>query len=248
MVPRYEAIATMMPAMDESTSAAGASGALSTLGLFTGAGATNERKDTALALLEARSTFDQFIAEDHLMPVLFPDNWDAKAGRWKPGAKPPTLEDGYLRLKSATSVENDQVNNVIRFHVTWPNAVIAARWANGLVAQVNRQMQRDAIARSDRMIAALYQEFDKTQNQALHTNIADLIEQQIRTSMLARSRDDYALQVIDPALPSSVKTSLSRLIVLIGGIFIGLLIGVPLAFFFHSLDVRRARDRAMAQR
>ena len=243
MPVRYGATVVMVPSQDENQGAQ-IGGAMSAFSLLTGSSNNNSRTNAAIALLQARSTLQRFITENNLMPQLFPTRWDAQARTWKDG-RGPTLEDGYLKLKGALSIENDETSGVIRLQLSWTDANTAATWANKLVALANRIMQAQTMRRAEKMVSYLYQELHKTENQDLHANIGELIEQQIKVRMIAQSRDDYALEVLDRAEPSSTKVSVSRLIILLGGIFVGLLIAVPVTFFRHAMAMHKMRaDRA----
>jgi uncharacterized protein involved in exopolysaccharide biosynthesis len=239
MTPQYTATATSVAAAED-TSQGPTAGALSGLSFLTGHSMTT-RKDTAVALLDARTTLQQFITQENLLPILFESRWDAGARKWKGNAKSPTLEDGYRALKARIKIEQDTVANLVRLNVTWRDSDTAAAWANGLIKLVNRKMQSNAMMRSDRMISYLNSELDRIQNQEVHTNVANLIQEQIKSKVLARSTDSYALEVIDPALPTAAKSSLGKGILMILGAFVGLVISVPLAFLLEAVAARRKR-------
>jgi len=241
MTPTYTAVALVAPTAEENPAMNAASGALSTLGLLTGK-TTSQRKDTALALLEARETLQQFITQQHLLPVLFSANWDAATKDWKSGSKPPTLEDGYIKLHGMMKIEASESTNLVKVHVTWKDASLAANWANGLVDLVNSKMQKAAIERGGRMISELYGEFNKPDNQSLRTNIALLIQDQIRTRMMAEANTEYALQVIDPAEPTKYKSSLGKLLLMVGGFLFGFTVSIPVIFFIQGMRAREARQ------
>lgn len=236
--PQFTATNMAVPSVDDAGQ--GAAGALSGLSFLTGK-APGSKKDTAVALLGARNTFEQFIRQNKLLPILFSDRWDPVHRNWKDGVRPPALEDGYIRLKGITKIEQDTTANLVRVSVTWKDAPTAASWANGLTALVNHKMQSTAIARSDRMIAYLYSELAKIENQSIHTNIANLIEEQIKSRMLAKSNADYALEIIDPALPTKAKSSLGAGILTISGLLFGFIISIPLAFLLEAMGARKRR-------
>lgn len=239
ITPQFTATATAVPAVDD-TAQGSAAGALSGLSFLTGH-STTSRKDTAVALLDARTTLQNFIVQNNLLPVLFQNRWDAETGKWKDGAKPPTLEDGYLTLKAHVKIEQDTVAGLIKLNVTWRNSDIAARWCNGLMKVTNDTMQSNAVQRSDRMISYLNPELDRIQNQEVRTNVASLIQEQIKAKVLAKSNNNYALEVIDPALPTTAKSSLGKGVLTVIGIFFGLVVSIPLTFFLEAMAVRRAR-------
>ncbi|MDE2111697.1 MAG: hypothetical protein KGJ79_11195 [Alphaproteobacteria bacterium] len=239
----YRVTVLMVPSSND-TQPPLASGALADLSFLTGKSG-NERKSEALAFLGARNTLQRFIVTHNLLPQLYPKDWDWKSHTWKAGVTPPTLESAYLKLRGAMMIEDDSANDLIRLRVTWNDAQMAANWANNLVREVNYTMQQREVERANKRIAALYVELSKTENQELHTNIANLIEQQIRDRILANSNDQFALEVVDPALPTKQKSSVGELITMIAGLFAGLMIGIPLAFFRQAIDsLRYAWDTA----
>jgi uncharacterized protein involved in exopolysaccharide biosynthesis len=245
-VTRYEATVLMVPYSDQVGNVpSGAAGTLAGLGLL-GRAATNEIRAVALATLDSRSLLQQFITDNNLLPVLFAERWDSATGNWKSDQKAPSLEDGYKRLFGLIRIEEDTTRNVIRLHVRWTDASVAAAWANGLVQRVNARMQAKEVGETTAMISYLNDEYRRTTVQELRTNIASLIEDEIKKGMMAKSHDDFALVVIDPAEPTESPASPRVLVIMAGGALFGLLIGVPGSFFRHGLQLRKRADRLNA--
>ena len=51
--------------------------------------------------------------------------------------------------------------------------------------------------------------------------LSSLIEEQIKTIMLAKGRDEYVLRILDPSLEPFLKDSPSRALICIFGVIIG---------------------------
>jgi uncharacterized protein involved in exopolysaccharide biosynthesis len=67
----------------------------------------------------------------------------------------------------------------------------------------------------------------------------------MKTLMLANGRTEYAFTIIDPAVPSEIRKSPQRVIVVIVGLALGLLIGIMTAFTRERVARARA-DRPIA--
>jgi LPS O-antigen subunit length determinant protein (WzzB/FepE family) len=240
MTPKYEAVIVMAPTQDDNSAASTPLAGNFLLGLRT---AENTRRDIALAALDSRSFLEGFITEQNLLPSLFPNQWDASTQYWLPNVKRPTLEQGYSQLHAAIRIEKSTTDNVVRFVLKWPDANLAAAWANGIVAKVNGTMRAKAIATADSMISYLNSTYTQTTVGDVRVSIANLIEQEIKQRMIAQSRADYALDVISPAEPTAVPAGPGLLVFIAGGAILGLLLGIPAAFLRQSVIERRVSRR-----
>jgi uncharacterized protein involved in exopolysaccharide biosynthesis len=92
MKPVYRSTVLLMPTQGGERSGllgsmlgglgSGGSSLISSLGF----GNSNETATAeALALLQSRQFVEEFIQNHSLMPVLYPDKWDAHTGAWKAG-------------------------------------------------------------------------------------------------------------------------------------------------------------------
>ena len=68
--------------------------------------ASGSRTAEAVATLESRAFTENFIRERNLIPVLFADDWDAAAKRWRVEAEEvPTLGRAFQRFDSIREIE-----------------------------------------------------------------------------------------------------------------------------------------------
>jgi hypothetical protein len=94
------------------------------------------------------------------------------------------------------------------------------------------RLRERAIDEANRSIAFLSAESDKTSKVILKEAIGRLTEEQVKTVMLAKVREEYALKVIDPALvpePDEIvrpRRALMAILGLIGGLMLGCLIAL----------------------
>jgi uncharacterized protein involved in exopolysaccharide biosynthesis len=194
------------------------------------------QKFEAIALLQSKFLTEMFIQQNNLLPVLFPKLWDAKAGRWISNDPKvvPTLWRGDAQFKKIRSVVQDPKTELVTLSITWRDPVLAAKWANGLVALANEQTRDRAVRDSERHITYLRDQLTKTPLVPVQEALSNLMEGEYKQAMLAGGNDEYALKVIDPALVPETPSSIRRLFILLGGLLGGLFVACLFVFLRSS--------------
>lgn len=183
-------------------------------------GAGNSQREIAIATLQSHSLTEEYIQQNDLLPILFNKRWDARRQEWV--GKVPTLwlGDRYFAGKVRT-VREDSKTGLVMLTIEWTNPKMAATWANGLVALTNQKLRNDAIQESQRAIAYLKGEAQKTNVVELQNAIYSLMKSEIEKEMIARGRQQYALRVVDPAIAPERKSSPITLLWVVGGAVLG---------------------------
>ena len=234
----FKAETLLAPAQEEK------SGASSTLSQFGGlaaiAGVTipaDSNIERVLATLETRVFLEKFIEEKNLLPVIFEDFWDAASNSWKLQVDQEGFitEDGISPLQGAIEVDKDK-SGLITLSISWKDPAVAAEWANDLVKQLNEQLRKKAIIDSKKRVGYLEQELAKTTLQDMRALLYNLLEAEKQKAMLANVNEDFALEVIDPAVaPETREKPKRKLIVALGGVCGGFL-GIFTVFFAQFLQ------------
>jgi uncharacterized protein involved in exopolysaccharide biosynthesis len=243
--PVYRGTVKMMPRENE----LGGGGLQGLLGQFSGlasiAGLALGSIDgqEAIAWLKSRALFTQFVDEQNLMPILFHDQWDAAAGRWRSDLKRvPTMDDAWAMFdKGIRRVNDDPKTRVITLEITWKNRQQAAAWANELVRLANEDMRQRALREAATSLASLQEQLARADAVELRASIAKLMEAQLNRAVVAKSRGEYALNILDPAVVPDARRFVSP------RRFLLVLISLPLGLFMGVcavLALRFARDLA----
>ena len=158
----------------------------------------------AVAVLSSREFTGRFIEHENLLPALFEKDWDSAAKKWRVEvSKVPTLGDGVKRFEERVRrVNMDEVTGLVTVAVDWYDRELAAQWANKLVASANEELRARAIAEARRSLSYLESEAEKTSITQVRDAIYSLVENQIKTIMLANVREQYVFKVLDPAIVS----------------------------------------------
>ena len=249
--PRYRASILIAPAGNEAdaTGLAGLSGQLGGLAAIAGLriGSSGISKSKTIATIRSHAFTEKFIQDEGLMPVLFAELWDAENSRWtvEDPAAVPTPRDAYTRFdQNMRFISEDPQTGLITMSIEWWDREQAASWANLLVERVNNTIRMRAIEEAQKSIDFLNEELDKTSIVELQQMIYGLIESQINTIMLANVRQQYALEVVDPAvIPDpdqyiNPRTGLKMALGLVIGFFLALALAV-----FHDFLQREKRGQ-----
>lgn len=171
----------------------------------------NIQKQEFLATLQSEALTERYIRENDLLPVLYASDWDASKRNWKDDVKArnrPTLwKANQFFKRHVRSVISDSKTGLTTITINWKNPQVAAQWANGLVKLTNDYLRGRAIADSERNIAYLKEQLAKTSIIGVQTAINSLLESEMKKAMLAQGSTEYALKVIDPAVPPEKRSS-----------------------------------------
>jgi uncharacterized protein involved in exopolysaccharide biosynthesis len=234
----FKAETLLAPASEEKS---GASSALSQFGgLAAMAGISipsDSNVEQVVATLQSRKFLRQYIDGKKLLPVLFEDMWDAESQAWLVQTQndKPTEQKAVESFKEILSVDEDKKSGLVSLSVSWKNPAVAAEWANDLVKQLNDQLREKAITDSQKRVGYLEQELAKTTLQDMRAVLYNLLESEKQKAMLANVNEDFALEVIDPAVAPEIREKPKRtLIVVLAGVCGGFL-GIFVVFFAQFL-------------
>ena len=233
----FKAETLLVPAKEEKSAASSALSQFGGLAAMAGISIpSSSNVERVLATLETREFLKQFISKRNLLPIIFDEKWDKSSATWKKieGQEEITIEDGIVPLQGAIEVDQDKSGLVI-LSVSWKDPDIAAQWANDLVQQINEQLREQAIADSQKRVGYLEQELAKTTLHDMRAVLYNLLESEKQKAMLANVNEDFALEVIDPAVAPEIREKPNRkLIVAVCG-FCGGFLGIFTVFFFQFL-------------
>jgi len=182
---------------------------------------------TSIATLKSRALTETLIKDEGVMPLLFPSDWDAQKRAWEDPNDPPTMWEAFEKFdEKIREVKEDRKTGLVTLAIEWEDPVLAARWANSLVKRVNAKRREEAIRLATSSIAYLRKELRTAGAVELQQAIYRMIETQMKTVMLARSTEEYAFRVIDPAVPPKKKIRPKRRLIALGAMVFGALLGV----------------------
>ena len=182
----------------------------------------------ALARIHTYDFLIKYINNNKMKPLLFPDEWNAQDESWIDAE--PSTHQAANRFKRMISIEYDPMNSLlpISIIIKWkqPYSITnLAKLTNELIETLNKGEQNRNILKYSSSIEYLKKRLSKTDLISTQIIINSMIERNMTDIMLAETRGDYTLIVVDPALiPLNKDKSLSFIIVFVSTLF-GLFIG-----------------------
>ncbi|MFC3915065.1 Wzz/FepE/Etk N-terminal domain-containing protein [Pseudaeromonas sharmana] len=260
----YHAEAKLSPSAEQQggglSALAGQFGGLASLaGINLGGGGT-DKVGLAIEVAKSRKFVTTFIRQHRLeVPlmavtkmdkqsgelVVDPEIYDTAQGKWVREVKPPKTVapsdwELYKAFMELFSIEQDKKSGMVTVGVDYFSPDVAKQWVDWLVADLNATMKQRDQADTERNIAYLKTQLEKTAVADMQAVFYKLIEEQTKTLMLAEVNPEYVFKTLDPAVVPEEKAKPKRaLMVVLGGILGGML-GIMLVLARHAL--RRQKE------
>ena len=257
----YRASVVLAPA-EEADSLGGLLGQTGSLAALAGFSLGLEKPvdPTSLALetLRSRHFFAEFAERrDVLVPLLATDYWDKEtrelvvdpdlydvaSGQWVREPEPgrsvePTILEAHEEFVELLEIERSGESGIITIAIEHASPQVAHDWLLWLVADLNERIRREDIEEAERSIAFLEEQVGLTSVADLRAVLFQLIQSQTETMMLAKVREEYVLETIDPPFVPEKKDWPHRALICIVGAFLGGVIGVAWVLLRHALRGR----------
>jgi uncharacterized protein involved in exopolysaccharide biosynthesis len=217
--PVYRAEVLVVPATDSSSGSLG--GLASQFGGLASLAGINlpkgENDVQAMAVLNSRYLVQEFIRHNDLV------NQVVRSGKRTLWFAVGKFRDTILSIKEKKEAQTTTIA------IEWGDPVVAAQWANGIVALANKLMRDTSLQESAKNIKYLNEQLAKTEMVELRRVLYSLIENETKRQMLASGREQYAFRVVDPAVAPEQRIWPRRTLMALTGIFAGILLGTLLA-------------------
>lgn len=224
----YRAETVLIPNEESVPNLAGGVGGLSGLSVFPGISLGSGSSEESVAVLTSRDFIREFIEDQQLMPVLFPDKWDEAAGRWVESDETlqPDVREGIEFFRAnVLQVSTDARSQLVTLSIRWTDPGIAAEWARMLVERINSKMRSRASEAAERNIVYLQAELQKTNIAALRDSIGSLLQSELQKGMLADGNPEFAFRTVDAAQEPRLRVWPRRSLIAVMGVAIGAALG-----------------------
>ena len=211
------------------------------------------KTDFAIAVLESKSFITDFIKNHNLKAPLFAiKEWDEKTGneifdsalynidtkKWLINSetnesKEPTELEAYDRFVQNLSIFNDIETGIITVSYEFISPVRAKHWVDMLIRDLNNVVRDKDVLLANKSIAYLEVKLEETNVVDIKNMFFKLIEDQIRTRLLAETKNDYVFEIIDPPVIEEKKIKPSRALICIFGAFLGGIFSLLVVFIRH---------------
>lgn len=223
-------------------------GGLASLAGINMGGGGGDKTTLTLAVLNSRKFINQFVNKHTLKIALFAgESWneatgefvldteiyDAENKTWLREVDPgksaePTDWEVYKEFKKIYAISSDKETGMITISIESLSPIIAKQWLDKLVKDINAEMREKDLFDSERNIEYLKKNLQQTDYADMQTVFYQLIEQELKTQMLAQVQAEYAFKIIDPAVVAEEKSKPKRALIVVLGSLLGGMLSVML--------------------
>ena len=228
-------------------------GLASLAGVSLPGGAEASRAQLGMELMRSRAFIGDFVERHGILPELMAvEAWDpvseevvfnagvynATEQAWVRDAMPanllqPSMQQAHSTFTSILGISQDKQTGYVSVSIKHQSPVLAARWVNWLVEDVNAAVKMQDVDEASKSIEYLKQQAAKTSLADLQTMFFELIQSQTETVMLAEVRPEYVFKTIDPAVVPEVRSTPSRALICVLGTLLGGMLGVTIILIRH---------------
>lgn len=149
----------------------------------------------------------EWIAEEDNL-VFLDGNFDPKTRTWR--TKPSSYAAHKKFVGRHLRSSHDKGTGLVTLGVEHESPVVAKRWTEILVGEVNESLRAKAVGEANSSITFLQQQLAKSTLVNVNETLSILIEEQFRTIMLANATEEYVFKIIDEPIMDPVPSSPKR--------------------------------------
>ena len=254
---QYKASALLAPAQQQSGGLSGALGQLGGLaslaGVSIGGGESSEAQ-VAQEIMKSWSFIEGFIADNDLaVEVYAAEGWSRESNQLKfdndvyavktktwlvendnnGRLGPPTSWQLFEKFSEMLAVSEDKKSGLISISIEYYSPQIAKQWLDLYISSVNKHMQARQVVKVSNNIEYLEAQIEKTSITEMQEVFYTIIEEQIKSQMLAEASPDYAFVAVSPSMVPEEKSQPKRALICILGTLLGGILSVLTVLVLH---------------
>ena len=254
---QYKASALLAPAQQQSGGLSGALGQLGGLaslaGVSIGGGESSEAQ-VAQEIMKSWSFIEGFIAVNDLaVEVYAAEGWSRESNQLKfdndvyevktktwlvendniGQLGPPTSWQLFEKFSEMLAVSEDKKSGLISISIEYYSPQIAKQWLDLYISSINKHMQARQVVKVSNNIEYLEAQIEKTSITEMQEVFYTIIEEQIKSQMLAEASPDYAFVAVSPSMVPEKKSQPKRALICILGTLLGGILSVLTVLVLH---------------
>lgn len=207
----------------------------------------------SLEIMKSRRFLGEFIEKHDLyIPLMAASGWERttnsllidekvyseSSGKWvrqvdAPLTAKPSNIEAYEEFRKIFSINQDKANGMVKLSIEHYSPIIAKSWLDKIVVAINEDMRNRELIEAERSISYLNSKIENTTISDVRTMLYSLIEEQIKTTMLASVRTEYVFKTVDPAVVSEKKAGPKRAFIVVFAMMVGLMLSCFIVIVRH---------------
>jgi LPS O-antigen subunit length determinant protein (WzzB/FepE family) len=246
---QYKATALLSSADSSGGGLSGALGQLGGLASLAGVslgGGESSKGQIAQEIMQSWSFIEGFVEDNNLaVGVYAADGWDKSSNELQINSglydvsksqwlvEPPSSWSLFKAFSGILSVSEDKKSGLVSVSIEYYSPLIAKQWLDLYVAAINEHMQKREMAKVTRNIEYLQAQIKKTNIAEMQEVFYTIIEEQIKSKMLAEASPEYAFVAVSPSMVPEQKSQPKRALMCILGTLLGGMLSVLLVLVLH---------------
>ena len=254
---QYRATVVLAPAQSDGGGLSGALGQLGGLASLAGVNiGTSDSGEAQIAqqIMQSWGFIDGFINQYDLAVEIFaaegwrelsneilidPDLYDVDTKSWlieDDGViNPPTSWALFKVFRQMLDVVEDNKTGLVSVSIEYYSPLLAKQWLDMYLIAINDHMQRRQVEKVSRNIEYLEDQIAKTSIAEMQGVFYTIIEEQIKSKMLAEASPNYAFAVVNPSMVPEEKSQPKRALICVLGTLLGGILSVLWVLLRYSL-------------
>ena len=253
---QYKATILLSPSQSTNSGISGALGQLGGLaslaGVSIGGGESNESQ-LAQEIMKSWGFVEGFISENDLaVEVYAAEDWDRGSNKLQLNQDvydtetnawlveddfgqqgPPSSWKLYKSFSERLTVSEDKKSGLISVSIEYYSPQMAKQWLDLYISSINKHMQERQMIKVTRNIEYLEAQIEKTAITEMQEVFYTIIEEQIKSKMLAEASPNYAFEAVSPSMVPAEKSQPKRALICILGVLLGGMLSVLLVLVMH---------------
>ena len=253
---QYKATILLSPSQSTNSGISGALGQLGGLaslaGVSIGGGESNESQ-LAQEIMKSWGFVEGFISENDLaVEVYAAEDWDRGSNKLQLNQDvydtetnawlveddfgqqgPPSSWKLYKSFSERLTVSEDKKSGLISVSIEYYSPQMAKHWLDLYISSINKHMQERQMIKVTSNIEFLEAQIEKTAITEMQEVFYTIIEEQIKSKMLAEASPNYAFEAVSPSMVPAEKSQPKRALICILGVLLGGMLSVLLVLVMH---------------
>ena len=251
----YKSEAVLTPATEKSgLNIPGQLGGLAAMaGLNLGGSGSTDNTALGLELIKSRDFIGRFVERHNLLVPLMatsgwdrgsnallfdPELYDVQSKTWVRKVNPPfqpepSLLEAHDAFMDNFSVSQDKLTKMIKVSLEHYSPELAAQWLSLLIKDINEEIRQRDLREAERSIVYLNKQIEETNIADVKATLFSLVEEQMKTKMLANVRSEYVFKTIDPPVVPEMKAKPMRALIVVASVMLGFMFSCLIVLFRH---------------
>lgn len=261
----YRADALLAPASEKAGGAAGLASQFGGIAAMAGikiGGSGVDDAEFSIRVIQSRDFIARFIEKYDLKPLLFAvKHWDkynneiifdeeiynAKEKKWTRRVDPPrnaepSMLEATTEFQNRLAVTKDKLTSIVTITFEHQSPEVAKVWLEKLISELNEERRLNDIEQAQRAINYINSQVNQTEIVEVKNVLYQLIEEQTKTLMLAKVKDNYAMVIVQAPVISEEKVKPARAVIVVATVVLGLMISFFFAVFNYTKNINRFKE------